>query len=586
MPNSGCQHAGPDMSNPDFQYDGPDMHNPTTTAAIRERDLQLKGIGDETVKYGKWKRKVTLHNLAKNSYQSDKPEEDGDWWKLSGTRPNIPNAPTCSLPIIVVRLMAYIPICIPKNNTWTYPFKVIEEEGFLVKKQLAVWIKKWMKLTHAGDRNFSHLLIATPRTRYTASDFENYMPIQVKENYDQFIQEFIREHKGAHPSLNKDHISVFFSSLICGLDLFNQEQMAYHLKEVHGLEHGDLILDHPKTHTVETGAFSCPSLHGIEEMGETGQAMVSEVLFHRCRASGMFSYTGDSTNIVSHRAQELILGIKHASSIQFFQRFFMFLEQTLRSQGLQASKAFSCDWSVIQEALAAAIGDDQAVNRMILVSGLGHKDFTGQPLESLFLEVERKVDEYMEFQDLVRHASEMNHQYLNKYTLYFKYNLIIDVTINLDESFNLIRTCVLKEISVIYFSPMKLLSIPEFTTGLISTLEKKNLATDFRKRIVKPKTLEKGATGKKKNQTAPANTQNSGEEAKKKQFDKEYRSKCSTSTTRDENRKQELIKKAKELANNQPMEIKGHTVVDNPSMRAVIQEYSEPICGACLSGNC
>ena len=240
MPNSGCQHTGPDMS--DFQYDGPDMHNPATPAAIRERDLQLKGIGDETVKYGKWKRKVALHNLAKNSYQSDKPEEDGDWWKLSGTRPSIPNAPTCSLPIIVVRLMAYIPICIPKNNTWTYPFKVIEEEGFLVKEQLAVWVRKWMKLTHAGAGNFSHLLIATPRTRYTASDFENYMPIQVKEHYDQFIREFIREHKGAHPSLNKEHISVFFSSLICGIDLFSQEQIAYHYEEIHGLKQGDLTL--------------------------------------------------------------------------------------------------------------------------------------------------------------------------------------------------------------------------------------------------------------------------------------------------------------------------------------------------------
>ena len=280
MPNPRCRHTDPDRS--DFQYDGPDMHNPTTPAAARERDLQLKGVGDESVKQGRWNRKIALHNLAKNSYQSDKPQEDEDWWKLSGTRPNIPNAPTCSIPIIVVRLMAYIPICLPKNHTWTYPFKVIEEEGFLVKKQLAVWIKKWMKLTHADDRNFSHLLVATPRSRYTASDFENYMPIQVKEDYNQFVQEFIQEHKGAHPSLDSEHISVFFSSLICGLDLFSQEQIAYHYKEVHGLEQGDLTLDHPgpcTTRSRET-TFSCPSLHGIEEMGETGQAMVSEVLFH------------------------------------------------------------------------------------------------------------------------------------------------------------------------------------------------------------------------------------------------------------------------------------------------------------------
>ena len=410
MSNPGCQHTGPDMSNPGFQYNGPDMHNPATPAAAREMDLQLKGIGDETVKHGKWKRKIALHTLAKSSYQSDKPDEDGDWWKLSGARPDIPNAPTCSLPVIVARLMAYIPIGIPKNNTWTYPFKIIDEEGFLVKEQLAVWIRKWMKLTHAGAKGFSHLLVATPRARYTVSDFENYLPIQVKENYDQFIYEFIRKHKGANPALNKEHISIFFSSLVCGLDLFSQEQISYHYKEIHGLEQGALILDHSGAGTalMEGTAFSCPSLLGIEEMGETGQAMVTEVLFHRCKASGMFFYTNNGTSIVSHRAQELIMGIKSASSMQYFQRFIMFLEQTLRSQGLQASNAFSCDWTVIQEALTSAIGDDQAVNRMILISGLGHRDFTGQPLESLFLEIGRKVDDYMGVQDLVVHVSRMN----------------------------------------------------------------------------------------------------------------------------------------------------------------------------------
>ena len=62
---------------------------------------------------------------------------------------------------------------------------------------------------------------------------------------------------------------------------------------------------------------------------------------------------------------------------------------------------------------------------------------------------------------------------------------------------------------------MKLVSIPEFTTGLISTLEKKNLATDFRKKIVKPKNTEKGATGRKKNPTTPAKIQNTRYETEK-----------------------------------------------------------------------
>ena len=56
------------------------MSTPATPATLREMDLQLKGIGDETIKYSKWKRKIELHILAKESYQSDKPEDDGNWW--------------------------------------------------------------------------------------------------------------------------------------------------------------------------------------------------------------------------------------------------------------------------------------------------------------------------------------------------------------------------------------------------------------------------------------------------------------------------------------------------------------------------
>ena len=54
---------------------------------------------------------------------------------------------------------------------------------------------------------------------------------------------------------------------------------------------------------------------------------------------------------------------------------------------------------------------------------------------------------------------------------------------------------------------MKLVSVPEFTTGLIGTLEKKNLATDFRKRIVKPENTGKGATGRKIGPTTSARVQ-------------------------------------------------------------------------------
>ena len=422
------------------------MSTPATPATLREMDLQLKGIGDETIKYSKWKRKIELHILAKESYQSDKPEDDGDWWKLSGARAEIPGTPTCTLPVMVARLMAYIPIGGRSKNSMKYPFTIIDEEGFLVKKKLAVWTKKWMMLTNAEASGFSHLLVAAPSDNYAVPNYEDYIPIQVKEDYDQFIGEFINKHKIRHPSLRRDHISIFFSTFICGLDLFDPQQIDHHLKEIHRLEQGISSLGHSGTSAIgmEEIGFICPSLFGIEDMEENGQAMITENLFHRCKASGMFFNTGFTPNLKPIRAQELITGIQVASSSLYFKRFLMLLGQALRSQGQNIATEFSCNWGTIQEALIAAIGDDRAVNRMLLVSSLGSKDFSGQPLVFLFYEVEKRVDKYMGVQETVVYDSEMRPQCLNTYTLYLKYNLIIEITVNLDKSFNAIRVCILR----------------------------------------------------------------------------------------------------------------------------------------------
>ena len=124
----------------------------------------------------------------------------------------------------------------------------------------------------------------------------------------------------------------------------------------------------------------------------------------------------------------------------------------------------------------------------------------------------------MGVQEVVVHDTEMRPQCLSTYTLYLKYNLIIDITANLDESFNAIRVCILREISLFYFNPRNLMSIPQFTKDLISTLEKKNMSNDFRKKLVFPKDAPKGAMEKKKGLM-----DHNGHSV----FRKEYEAKCS-----------------------------------------------------------
>ena len=170
---------------------GPEMSTPATPATLREMDLQLKRVGDETIRYGKWRRKIELHTLAKKTYQSDKPSEEGEWWRLCGSRPETPGTPSCTLPIIVARLTARVPMGGARFNQ----YKTIEEEGFLVKEKLAIWVKKWIMYSKAAADDFAHLLVAAPKAVYKFPNYEDYVPIQVMENYEQFIDEFTNKHR-------------------------------------------------------------------------------------------------------------------------------------------------------------------------------------------------------------------------------------------------------------------------------------------------------------------------------------------------------------------------------------------------------
>ena len=101
--------------------------NPDNLAAM---DLKVKGINDEILGYAGWSRKERLHTLAKaNTYQTNKPMDDGDWW---GFRPptaaNSCQAPRCNLPIAVAKISAHI----PASGDWVLD-RTIDEEVFVIR---------------------------------------------------------------------------------------------------------------------------------------------------------------------------------------------------------------------------------------------------------------------------------------------------------------------------------------------------------------------------------------------------------------------------------------------------------------------
>ena len=176
-------------------------------------DLRAIGQNDESLPHGKWIRRTAVHTLVKQSYQSDAPKDDGAWWRYEIGPAAESTLPRYSLPVVAIRLKAYVPQGGASNTDLDMP-----EEGFLAKKNMTGWLKKQMLFTKAANQHFKHLDIAASKTAYRITDYAEYIPIPALDT-TQFTDEFLAKHGTTVPKLKREHITVSFSVFGCGLTL-------------------------------------------------------------------------------------------------------------------------------------------------------------------------------------------------------------------------------------------------------------------------------------------------------------------------------------------------------------------------------
>ena len=127
-------------------------------ANLAAMNLRARGVNDEALGYAGWNRKKQLHTRAKaNDYQTNKPNDDGDWWGCeapSSTNPS--QAPRCQLPTAVAKISARIPA------TGGAQQKNINEQVFLIRDEMGSWNASQMMSSKAVESNFKHLDIAAP----------------------------------------------------------------------------------------------------------------------------------------------------------------------------------------------------------------------------------------------------------------------------------------------------------------------------------------------------------------------------------------------------------------------------------------
>ena len=198
-------------------------------------NLKLKSIYDECLGYAGWRRKEIIHTLAKaNTYQANKPMDDGDWWGYSPpTAANSCQAPRCNLPIAVARISANIPAGGGHDAA-----RPIAEEAFVITDEMRTWNMGQMLFTRAVESSYKHLDIAAPMCSYLVPNYVSYIPIPAA-NTDRYVGQFIAYHNAnGLADLAREHVSVAISVFMCGLQLFDPQHVHEHVHQVHGLPNG------------------------------------------------------------------------------------------------------------------------------------------------------------------------------------------------------------------------------------------------------------------------------------------------------------------------------------------------------------
>ena len=247
-------------------------------ANLADMDLRALGINDEALGYGSWDRKRELHTLAKaNSYQTNKPRDDGHWWSFEAPGANTSQAPRCNLPTVIAQVSAVIPA------TETAQRVSINEEVFLIRDQMGPWNASQMQSCKAIERNYVHLDVPAQPSCYRNTEYASYIPAPAA-NIEGFITQFVNHHKQQPGTggLERDHVSASITVFTCGLHLYDTLHVQEHLAKVHGLPKGIASLRQLQTIVLDKDtAFISPDMRSIEDVGpEKKKMMIDLSLIH------------------------------------------------------------------------------------------------------------------------------------------------------------------------------------------------------------------------------------------------------------------------------------------------------------------
>ena len=184
---------------------------------------------DQSIPFGTWPPRKDFHDKIKAStIQPEMPTSDDMWRYEQGT--NNVSAVRCNAGIHICKVNAIVTAGGVGGVDLT-----LADEFFLCKKESGEWSKKYLTSADGNHPKNSHLKNTSKSDNYSVETYNDYVPEQVLSSLNKYMTLYFNKYKPGNQLLTMGMIQFTFINFKCDLLMDEDDQIDYHLKDVHAI---------------------------------------------------------------------------------------------------------------------------------------------------------------------------------------------------------------------------------------------------------------------------------------------------------------------------------------------------------------
>jgi hypothetical protein len=313
---------------------------------------------------------------------------------------------------------------------------------------------------------------------YCVDDYNDYVPEEVINAEEKYKTLYFDKYKQDNATLTIAMIQVIYINFKCNKQIFEQDQIKKHLKDVHGARIA-IMKPIQEINVDKKLEFSLPDIMDIELAGPDSKRLKINSIFTRSVKSAVVTKTNNkkTADLMEDQSQVFMVELGKSTPTKFFSRFEMYLRMALEGEDIRSD--FTCKWWVIEKALFKAISKEQNTIRYAHFLEKDYTQFHSLPMEILINSVDAHV--YGVLGKSMKVFTDAKQRTLCNYiySIKKKHELIFDIARHLGDNFKVIRQYISEKCTTMHDDTEKILDISELQEDFKKVFEDKGVLTQY-----------------------------------------------------------------------------------------------------------